>query len=291
MADSSPRPNALAPIKARSLAPINSSSLPPILTNRSLPPIQNNADILPIYPKLPGLVPSTTNNEFHDSDDENQPVPVLPVTHIRNLPQYPQPNTNGVSNNNNPYVRDRGRNNEAELRPVLPDSNTSGLQSFVAVGKQQTYMLWSILSAVVLFPTLFWIPAVICSRKAKAHFRQNKQEEGRKRARDALIFNILCVKLAIIISIVLITNQKNFFGPKISAPKPNKFDCSNCDCWTYCRGENSSIIIETVIYDYYWTCYDTYASYTLYQYDLRYVDCIRKKIDSVWTYLCRNAYF
>ena len=157
MADSTPRPNALAPIKARSLAPINSSSLPPILTNRSLPPIQNNAAILPIYPKLPGLVPSTTNNEFHDSDDENQPVPVLPVTHIRNLPQYPQPNTNGVSNNNNPYVRDRGRNNEAELRPVLPDSNTSGLQSFVAVGKQQTYMLWSILSAVVLFPTLFWI--------------------------------------------------------------------------------------------------------------------------------------
>lgn len=289
MADLKPK-NVLPPLKPRSTEPFNNTSnLPSIhniyTTENPLPPNYDNALRAPIYPKLPGLVPNTTNNDWHESDNDepqsynsDQPKPViassLNLTGARQQQQQQQRPSN--------------------IADILDNScqYTTRNAATTGVTKAQTYLIWSIISTIVLFPTLFWIGALISSLKSRSAFKQNEYRDGKKWAKVALGFNIVSIIVACIgaIALYFIVNRDSL---KVGSSTSSSaiYDCNRYYCWTYCRTENSSIIIDSNVYNRYWTCYSNFNNYQLFQFDARYVYCLRKPINSVLTYLCQNVYY
>ena len=243
--------------ESANLPPIRQSKLEPLpplnnkLVSSPLPPIQMpTQDALISYPKLPE--PITTNNQYDESvyepidkkSDENDLKPVLPGSHLTGLPENKKPTTITDAVNSSQGIRTK--------------------QTLVGVNKPPTFMIWSIISAAVLFPTLFWIPALICSVKS----------------------------VCIVVAVAEILGLGLGLGlTKKVANSTVSYNCGAFSCWAYCRSENSPIIINGSTYNYYWSCYDSYYNYSLYIYDERYVDCIRRPINSTYTYLCQNAYF
>ena len=267
--------------ESANLPPIRQSKLEPLpplnnkLVSSPLPPIQMpTQDALISYPKLPE--PITTNNQYDESvyepidkkSDENDLKPVLPGSHLTGLPENKKPTTITDAVNSSQGIRTK--------------------QTLVGVNKPPTFMIWSIISAAVLFPTLFWIPALICSVKSRINFKLNKYHVGKRMARLALVFNIVCI----VVAVAEILGLGLGLGlTKKVANSTVSYNCGAFSCWAYCRSENSPIIINGSTYNYYWSCYDSYYNYSLYIYDERYVDCIRRPINSTYTYLCKNAYF
>lgn len=277
--------NVLPPLKPRAPEPINNTNNLPSIHNtytaeNPLPPDYDNALRAHIYPKLPGLVPNTTNNDWHESDDNepqssnsDQPKPVIANSlNLTGVRQQQQPsNITDILNNSRQY--------------------TTRKAATTSVTKPQTYLIWSIISTVVLFPTLFWIGALIFSLKSRSTFKQNEHRDGKKWARVALGFNIMCIIVACIgaIALYFIVNRDSL---KVGSSSSTAiYDCNRYYCWTYCRTENSSIIIDGYVYNRYWTCYSNFNNYQLFQFDARYVYCLRKPINSVLTFLCQNVYY
>ncbi len=258
--------------------------------------IQTSSNKLPpLYPKLPALNPPDSHQlllpDIYDTEAEIRPI--LPESHGKNIKPLP------------PLIKpaEPPRNEWQPLPPLRykppvtaddnilqPTTTTNRSEHTIAVGKHRTWLIWSIISAIIFMPIFFlWIPALVCSFQSRKLFKHDIVG-GKKFAKfslflniTCLIFGLVCYLAAIIILAVLLTKSK--------ATVSKVYSCSSIDCYDYCRVENSAYWYGGIIYNSYWTCYTNLADYISYQNDKRYLFCKVVEIEGDLMYVCQNEKF
>lgn len=224
--------------------------------------------------KLPPLIypilPLVDDNDNKETDSKEELKPVLPESHGSTLPQ--------LSSRIIPEWK--------PLPPLRYDPSNQDKNSLITVNKRQTWLAWSIITTIIFLPFFFfWIPALVCSLKAKKRFRQNDHESGKKLANTSLILNVTCLFVGVICYILAIAL------PLILIKSTNIYSCDSSDlnCYEFCREENSAYSYNGNIYYTYWTCYEDEADYMTYSDEIRYLYC--KRAFTSWNtkaFVCKN---
>ncbi len=250
----------------------------------------------PLYPKLPPLNPITSHepDQAYNYRNEQELNPVLPESHGANLMHLPS-----LYNQNKPLINEWKPLPSLRYNPPASEDQNSlqpitQNQGYVRIGKQRTWLIWSVISTILFLPFFFlWIPALICSLKSRKKLNDHNID-AKKFANISLFLNITCLIIgvicyltAIIVASVLLQKSK-----PSSNSNSNPYMCAD-NCYDYCRIENSAFFYIDQTYSSYWTCYKNQADYLAYQYDIRYLYCKYIYLDqsSIKKFICQNQKF